>query len=176
MLGNRNIVRCCQIRKNTWRVISQFKATVTHSSHCNHRFVCRSIVLMKQDSCVSFPGRSRNVPSTTFQSSELLIQCGFIWKETMQLVSGKVEFNACQVSLLWHNSFLVSLWTFQATLRVSELIPTTDLPLAPLAVPFMLARVPYPLWESLEPHIHFWHRMKGLLMYGPLWDLPANTY
>ena len=25
----------------------------------------------------------------------------------MQFVSGKVEFNACQVSLLWHNSFLV---------------------------------------------------------------------
>ena len=41
-----------------------------------------------------------------FQSPELLIQCGFIWKETMHLVSGKVEFNVCQVSLLWHNSFL----------------------------------------------------------------------
>ena len=47
---------------------------------------------------------------TTFQSPELLnIQCGFIWKETMQLVPGKVEFNACQVSLLLQNSFLVSL-------------------------------------------------------------------
>ena len=34
----------------------------------------------------------------------------------MQLVWGKVEFNACRVSLLWHNSFLVSLWTFQPTL------------------------------------------------------------
>ena len=31
-------------------------------------------------------------------------------------LSGKVEFNACQVSLLWHNSFLVSLWTLQPTL------------------------------------------------------------
>ena len=40
---------------------------------------------------VSFPGRFRNVFSTTFQSPELLIQCGFIWKDTMQLVSGKVE-------------------------------------------------------------------------------------
>ena len=48
-----------------------------------------------------------------FESSELLIQCGFIWKETMQLVSGKVDFNTRQVSLLWHNSFFVSLWTFQ---------------------------------------------------------------
>ena len=27
-------------------------------------------------------------------------------KETTQLVSGKVEFNECQVSMLWHNSFL----------------------------------------------------------------------
>ena len=43
------------------------------------------------------------------QSLELHIQCGFIRKETMHLVSGKVESNACQVSLLWHNSFLVSL-------------------------------------------------------------------
>ena len=34
----------------------------------------------------------------------------------MQLVSGKDKFNACQVSLLWLNSFLVSLWTFQPTL------------------------------------------------------------
>ena len=53
---------------------------------------------------------------TAFQSPELLIQCGVIWKETIHLVSGKVEFNACQVSLLRHNSFLVSLWTFQPTL------------------------------------------------------------
>ena len=35
---------------------------------------------------ISFPGRLQNVSSTTFQSPELLIQCGFIWKETMQLV------------------------------------------------------------------------------------------
>ena len=45
----------------------------------------------------------------TFQSLELLIQCLFILKEAMQLVSGKVEFNACQVSLLRHNFFLLSL-------------------------------------------------------------------
>ena len=65
---------------------------------------------------VIFPGCSRKVSSTAFQNPELLIHCGFIWTETMQLVSGKVEFNACQVSLLWHSSFLVSLWTFQPTL------------------------------------------------------------
>ena len=73
-----------------------------HSSHCNQ-------------TCVSIRQFSRpfwNVSSTTFQSPELLIQCAFIWKETMQLVSGKIEFNACQVSLLWHNSFLVSLKLF----------------------------------------------------------------
>ena len=40
------IVRWCQIRW-IWRVINQFKATVTHSSHCNHIRVCRSIVLVK---------------------------------------------------------------------------------------------------------------------------------
>ena len=65
---------------------------------------------MKQDSLHQFfQAVFQNVSSTTIQSPELLIQCGFIWKETMQLVSGKVEFNECQVSLLWHNSFLVSL-------------------------------------------------------------------
>ena len=63
-----------------------------------------------------------NVSSTTFQSSELFLHCGFIWKETMQLVSGKVEFNACQVPLLWHNFFLVSLWTSQPTLLYLESI------------------------------------------------------
>ena len=36
-----------------WRVISQFKAIVTHSSHCNHRLVRMSIVLVKQDSLPS---------------------------------------------------------------------------------------------------------------------------
>ena len=68
---------------------------------------------------VKFYPYSQNVSSTTVHFSKSwisYIQCGFIWKETMQLVSGKVEFNACQVSLLWHNSFLVSLWTFQPTL------------------------------------------------------------
>ena len=47
----------------------------------------------------------------------VIFQCKFIWKETMRLVSGKVEFNACQVSLLWHNSFLVNQWT-SAHLRI----------------------------------------------------------
>ena len=75
----------CQIRI-IWRVINQLKATATHSSHCNHRLVCQSIVLVKQDSYpfVSFPSRSRNICSTSrptaFQSPELLIQYGFIRK------------------------------------------------------------------------------------------------
>ena len=42
------------------------------------------IVLVKQDSLRQFSIHSQNVSSTTFQSPELLIQCGFIWKETMQ--------------------------------------------------------------------------------------------
>ena len=75
-----------------------------------------SLSWWKQDSLRQFSIHSQNISSTTFQSPELRIQCWFIWKETTQLVSGKVEFNACQVSLLWHNSFLVSLWSFQPTL------------------------------------------------------------
>ena len=45
--------RWCQIRK-MWKVINQFKAIVTHSCHCNHIPVCRSIVLTKQDSLRHF--------------------------------------------------------------------------------------------------------------------------
>ena len=71
-------------------VIIQFKAIFTHISHCNHRLMCRISVLVKQD----------------FLSG---------WK-TMQLVSGKVKFNVCQVSLVWQKSFFVNLWTFQPTL------------------------------------------------------------
>ena len=83
--------RWCQIRR-IWRVINQFKATVMNSSHCKHRLVCMSTVLvLKQDS------------PHQFSSPELLSQFWFM-KEIMQLISGKVEFNACQVSLLWHNS------------------------------------------------------------------------
>ena len=43
------LVRWCQIMI-IWRAINQFKATVTHSSHSNHKLVSRSIVLVKQDS------------------------------------------------------------------------------------------------------------------------------
>ena len=39
----------------------------------------------------------------SFQSHELPIQCGFIWMETLQVVSGMVVYNACQVLLLWYN-------------------------------------------------------------------------
>ena len=98
-VGEQKTVRWCQVRR-IWRVINQFKATVMHSSHCNLRLVCRSIVMVKQDSFHQFSRLFWNVSSTTFQSPQLLMQCAFIWKETMQLVSGKFEFNACQVSLL----------------------------------------------------------------------------
>ena len=117
--GTEYIVRCCQMRRifnsiffslSIWRVINQFKATVTHNSHCNHRFVCRSIVLVKQDSLRSV------FQAVSEMSLVLLFKVMNYWKETMQLVSGTVVFNSCQVSLLWwHNSFLVSLWTFQPT-------------------------------------------------------------
>ena len=63
-----------------------------------------------------FQAIHETVSSTTLQSPELLIQCGgFIWKKIMQLVSGKVEINACQVSV-WGDSSLVNPWTFQHTL------------------------------------------------------------
>ena len=42
-------------------------------------------------------------------SPESLIQCTLSGRNKMQLVSGKVEFNGCQASLLWHNSFIVNL-------------------------------------------------------------------
>ena len=111
-VGEQKIVRWCQIRR-IWRVINQFKATVTHNSHCNHRLVCRrALSLWNKTPFVSSSRPFWNVSSTTFQSPEWLIQCWFIWKQTKQLVSGKVEINVCQVSLLWHNSYLCRGHTF----------------------------------------------------------------
>ena len=60
-----------------------FKATVTHSSHYNHRFVCKSIVLVKQDSLRQFSRPSpKCLHSCTFESPELLNQCGFYLEGT----------------------------------------------------------------------------------------------
>ena len=85
-VGEQKIVRWCQIRR-IWRVINQLQATVVHSSHCNHR----ALSWWKRIPFVSFSGHLRNVSSSSFQSPELIIQCGFVYKKTMQLVSGKVE-------------------------------------------------------------------------------------
>ena len=102
----------------------EFKAIVTHSSHCNHRLVSGALSWWNKTPLFSYPGHSQNVCSTPFQSPELPIKCGFIWRETMQLVSWKFEFNACQVSVQWHNSFLVSLWTFHSTLVCTSSLRT----------------------------------------------------
>ena len=107
-VGEQKIVRWYQIRR-IWIVMNQFKATVMHISHCSHRLVCRSIVLVlvKLDSLCQFSRPFTECLLYYFQSPELLIHYGLLWKETMQLVSGKVEFNACQFSLVWHNSFFI---------------------------------------------------------------------
>ena len=48
------------------------------------------------------------------------IECSSVSAERLNLMHAKfhccMALNACQVSLLWHNSFLVSLWFFQPTL------------------------------------------------------------
>ena len=89
-------------------MINQFKAKVTYGSHCNHIFFT-----CVQEHCPGETGLPssgyqatlRNVSSPTYPSVGLSEN-----KQTMQLIiSGKVEFNACQVSLMWLNSFLVSL-------------------------------------------------------------------
>ena len=69
-VGEQKIVRWCQIRR-IWTVINQFKATVTHSSHCNHRLVAGALSWWNRTPFVSFPGRLRN--SISFQSPEVLI-------------------------------------------------------------------------------------------------------
>ena len=120
-VGEQKIIRWCQLWR-IWRVINQCKATVTHSSLCNHRLVCRSIVLVKLDSLCQFSRPFWNLSSTTFQSPEFLIQCGFIWKKKIQYLE-RLDLTKpclCQVSLLWSHNFVfftfsVSLWTFQPT-------------------------------------------------------------
>ena len=108
-------------QENMERVIIQFDATVMtvmHSSHCSHRLVCSSIVLVKHYSLRQF---SRPSPKMSlvllFQVLNYLSSVGLSWrKQGSYTVSVKVEFNACPVSLLWHTSFLASLWTFQPIL------------------------------------------------------------
>ena len=75
------IVRWYQIRV-IWRVIKQFKGVQSHShrSHAQQPLqiqtcvLCRNVVLVKQYSFVSFPGRLWNISSTTCQTPELLIR------------------------------------------------------------------------------------------------------
>ena len=58
--GGQKIISWCQSSRR-WRVINQFRETVMPNSHCYYRLVCRSIVLVEQDSLRpfgSFPGRS----------------------------------------------------------------------------------------------------------------------
>ena len=111
------IFACCgtensQIVPNqeNMELINQFNARVTHNSHCNHRFMCRSIVLVKTGLPPSVFLAVLNISSTTFQSPELLIQCVFIWwkmhcQERLNLMHAK--FNWCGTNSL------ASLWTFQ---------------------------------------------------------------
>ena len=88
-----------------------------HSSHCTD-LCAGALSWWNRIPFVNFLGCFGMTLVLTFQSLELLIQCVFILKEAMQLVSGNVEFNACQVSLLRHNFFLLSLWAFQPILVV----------------------------------------------------------
>ena len=120
--GEQKIVRWCQIRR-IWRVIKQFIDTVMHSRHCNHRLVCRSIVLVKQDSLCQFS----KYYMYNFSKSSITYP---VWvylegNNAFSIRKGWI-FNfahVCQVSLLWHNSFLVSLWTFQPTFVNQALLP-----------------------------------------------------
>ena len=108
-VGEQKIVRWCQIRR-IWRAINQFKATVTHKSHYNHRFVCRSIVLVKQDSL------STDFQAVSEMCQVLLLKVLYVFLKGNNTVSIRKGWIQCQVSLLWHNSFLVSLWSFQPSL------------------------------------------------------------
>ena len=69
----------------------------SHAQQPLKPLVCRSIVLVKQDPLRQFSWPfPKCLYSTAFQSPELRIQCAIIWNNIMQLVLGKVEFNACQ--------------------------------------------------------------------------------
>ena len=115
-VGEQKIVRWCQIRR-----VGRGDQPVQSHNHAQQPLQPQTCV---QDHCpgeTGLPSSAFSRPFTnclysTFHSPELLIQCGFIWKRTMQLVSEEFEFNACHISLLRHSSFLVSLWTFQPTL------------------------------------------------------------
>ena len=67
-VGEQKIVRWCQIRR-ILRMIIHFKATVTHSSQCNHRLLCSSTVLVKQDSLCQFSRPSQKCLQNYFSKS-----------------------------------------------------------------------------------------------------------
>ena len=90
----------------------------SYSGHCNHRIVCRSIVLVEQDSRRAFSRPSPQCPySTTFQSPELLIQCEFIWNLKNNAVS-IVEFNAAKFQCCGIQLLLSQLMNFSAHPRI----------------------------------------------------------
>ena len=77
-VGEQRIVRWCQFRR-IWRVINHLNATVMQTAAIATRDLCAgALSWWNRTPFVGFPDCSRNVSSTTFQSPELLIQCGFI--------------------------------------------------------------------------------------------------
>ena len=72
--------------------------------------VYRSMVLVKQDPLRQFSSVHEMSLVLLFKVLNYLSSVGLSGrKQCTYIVSGKVEFNACQASLLWHNFFLVSL-------------------------------------------------------------------
>ena len=83
-------------------------------------------VLVKQDSPHQFSRLSTKCLLYHFSKSWITYPVWVKLEGNMQLVSEKVDFNACQVSWLWHNLFLVSLWTFQLTLICTYIMFSAD--------------------------------------------------
>ena len=113
-VGEQKTVRWCQIRR-IWMVSNQFKDN--HAQQPLQPQTCVKEHRTGETRLLSSVFQAISEMSLNqyyFSNPELLIQLGFIWKETMQFVSRKGEFNSCQVSLLCHNSFLVSLLSFQS--------------------------------------------------------------
>ena len=115
------VVRWCQIRR-IWRMVNQFKATVVHTQQpLQTTDLCAgALSWWNRTLSVSFPGRLRNVSIVLFSKSWITYPVWVYLEGNNAVSTGKVEFNACQVLLLWHNSSLSAYMNFSARPRISK--------------------------------------------------------
>ena len=109
-----HVIDGAQIRR-IWRLINQSCTAATATTD----LCAGALSWWNRTSFVSFPGHSQNVSNWYYFSKSWITYPVCFYLEGNNAFSiRKVDFDACQVLLLWHNSFLVSIGTFQPNLVI----------------------------------------------------------